>query len=101
MASNCNYVAKKSKAFSERKINSVLLKLAIPSMISLLVAELYNMVDTIFVGRAIGSTAIGALTIAFPVQRLIIAIGMLLAVGASTALARSLGEGNYGRINLI
>ena len=101
MASNCNYVTKKSKAFSERKINSVLLKLAIPSMISLLVAELYNMVDTIFVGRAIGSTAIGALTIAFPVQRLIIAIGMLLAVGASTALARSLGEGNYGRIKYI
>lgn len=101
MVSNNNCIDKESKAFSEGNINGVLLKLAIPSMISLLVAELYNMVDTVFVGIAIGSTAIGALTIAFPVQRLLIAIGMLLAIGASTALARSLGEGNYRRIKYI
>lgn len=84
-----------------KKISFILLKLSIPSMISLFVSELYNMVDTIYVGRAIGSEAIGALTIAFPVQRLIIAIGMLLSVGASTALSRSLGEGDYGRLKYI
>jgi Na+-driven multidrug efflux pump len=83
-----------SKIFNDAKVSKVLLKFAIPAIISLLVAELYNMVDTVFVGRYIGANAIGALTIAFPVQRFLISIGMLIAVGASTYVARSLGEKN-------
>lgn len=59
------------------------------------------MVDTVYVGREIGAKAIGALTIAFPIQRLIIAIGLLIAVGASTAVARSLGEGNSEKLKHI
>lgn len=81
-----------NRIFSNGKISKVLLKFAIPAVFSLLIAELYNMVDTIFVGRHIGSDAIAALTIAFPIQRLLIAIGLLIAVGASTLVARSLGE---------
>lgn len=83
-----------NKIFTNGKISTILLKFAIPAIISLLVAELYNMVDTVFVGRYIGSNAIGALTIAFPIQRLLISIGMLIAVGTSTFVARSLGEKN-------
>ena len=83
-----------NKIFTNGKISTVLLKFAIPAIISLLVAELYNMVDTVFVGRYIGANAIGALTIAFPIQRLLISIGMLIAVGTSTFVARSLGEKN-------
>ncbi|MEQ8197132.1 MAG: MATE family efflux transporter, partial [Clostridiaceae bacterium] len=84
--------------FSQGKISKTLLKFAIPAMISLLVVELYNMVDTIYVGRYIGSDAIGALTIAFPVQRFMTALGMLISVGTSTFVARNLGEKNYGGI---
>lgn len=78
-----------------------MLKLAVPIIISILVSELYNMVDTVFVGREIGGKAIGALTIAFPIQRLIISIGLLIAVGASTAVARSLGEGKSEKLKHI
>lgn len=84
-----------SRMFSEGKVGKVLLKFAIPAIVSLLVAELYNMVDTFFVGRHVGPEAIGALTIAFPIQRLMVSIGMLIAVGTSTAVARYLGEENY------
>ncbi|WP_279285524.1 MATE family efflux transporter [Clostridium sp. C8-1-8] len=72
----------------------MLLKFALPAIISLLVLELYNMVDTVFVGRYVGADAIGGLTIAFPIQRLMIAIGMLIAIGASTSVSRGLGEKN-------
>ncbi|WP_251860580.1 MATE family efflux transporter [Clostridium sp. Marseille-Q2269] len=81
--------------FSREKVEKALLKFAVPAMISLLVMELYNMVDTFFVGLAIGPKAIGALTIAFPVQRLMSSLGMMIAVGASTAVARSLGKKDY------
>lgn len=81
--------------FTEGKVGKVLLKFAIPSIISLLVAELYNMVDTFFVGRYVGPSAIGALTIAFPIQRLLSSIGLLIAVGMSTMVARYLGEKNF------
>lgn len=83
-----------NKIFTDNRIGRVLLKFAIPAIISLLVSELYNMVDTVFVGRYIGPNAIAALTVAFPVQRFIIALGLLIAVGASTFVARSLGEQN-------
>ena len=80
------------RIFNDSKITRILFKFAIPAIISLLVAELYNMVDTVFVGRYVGTEAIGALTIAFPVQRFLISIGMLIAVGTSTLVARNLGK---------
>lgn len=101
MAEKIDSNACESMEFATGKISKVLLKFAIPAIMSLFVAELYNMVDTIFVGRSIGATAIGALTIAFPIQRLISSLGLLIAIGASTMVARSLGEGNYEKVSKI
>lgn len=84
-----------SRAFAEGKVEKVLCKFALPAIVSLLVAELYNMVDTFFVGRYVGTNAIGALTIAFPIQRLMAAIGLLIAVGTCTNVAKYLGEKDY------
>lgn len=85
-------------AFEGNNIGNILLKLAVPLVLSLLVAELYNLVDTIFVGRYVGHNAIGALTIAFPIQRLLVSVGILVAVGTSTFISRSLGEKNYDNV---
>ncbi|WP_354087047.1 MATE family efflux transporter [Clostridium algidicarnis] len=101
MALSSKSIAKSGEEFATGNITKVLLKIAIPAIISLLVGELYNMVDTMFVGRAIGATAIGGLTIAFPVQRLMISIGLLIAVGASTAVARALGEKDQSKLKHI
>lgn len=101
MAVNTQKATQGNIDFATGKVSRVLIKFAIPAIISLFVAELYNMVDTIFVGRAIGATAIGALTIAFPIQRLMSSLGLLIAVGASTIVARSLGEGNYKKISKV
>lgn len=87
-------------AFSKEKVSKLLLKFSVPAIISLLVAELYNMVDTIFVGREIGGNAIAALVVVFPIQRIIAAVGMLLAIGTSTSVARSNGEKDYDSLKM-
>ncbi|MBZ9634101.1 MATE family efflux transporter [Clostridium sp. FP1] len=94
-------VAESNKAFGEEKIGKLLLKFSVPAIISLMVAEMYNMVDSMFLGKAIGADAIGALTIAFPIQRLFLAISMLIAVGASTAVARSCGDEDFENLRTI
>lgn len=87
--------------FLTENIWKLLLRFSIPAILSLLVAEMYNMVDSLFVGQVVGAKGIGALTIAFPVQRLFVAVSMLVAIGATTAVARSNGENDYKAIRKI
>ncbi len=75
-------------------IGKLLAKLSIPAMIGMLVNALYNVVDTIYIGRGVGPLAIGGLTIAFPFQMIIMAIGMTIGVGAASVISRNLGSGN-------
>lgn len=82
------------RLFSEGNIAKVLIKFSIPAVLSLLVTELYNMVDTVFVGRAVGGNAIGALVVVFPIQRIVAALSMMFAIGTSTSVARRNGEKN-------
>lgn len=89
------------RSFSIEKISKLLFRFAVPAIFSSLVAELYNMVSTVFVGRYVGADAIGAITIAFPIQRLLTAMGLLIAAGASTYAARVIGERNYGELKKI
>lgn len=100
MSSN-NTVTMNNRQFAEEKVGKLLFKFAVPAIISLLVAEMYNMVDSLFVGQTIGANGIAALTIAFPVQRLFSAMAMLVAVGASTAVARSSGAGESHKLKTI
>ena len=81
-----------SRQFREEKIGKLLLKFSIPIVISILVSELYSMVDTIFIGRNVGATGIGALVIVFPIQRIIIALSIMIGIGTSTSFSRSNGE---------
>ncbi|AKN31831.1 multidrug transporter MatE [Clostridium carboxidivorans P7] len=90
-----------SNIFAKEKIKTTLFKFAIPAIFALLVSELYNIVDTIYVGHYIGVTSLAAITIAFPVQKLLIALGLLIAVGTSTYTARSLGENNISEFKRI
>ena len=73
--------------------NKLLLSMAVPMMLSMMVQALYNVVDSIFVSR-ISEDALTAVSLAFPVQNLIIAIGVGTGVGINAMLSRSLGEKN-------
>jgi len=79
------------------KIGRLLIKLSVPATVSMLVNALYNIVDTIFIGRGVGYLAIGGLTIAFPIQMLIMAASLMIGVGAASVVSRSLGAKNQER----
>lgn len=81
-----------NKLFGEEKIGKLLLRFSVPIIFSYLIAELYNMVDTIFIGREIGGLGIAALGMVFPIQRIIVALSIMISIGASTALSRSNGK---------
>lgn len=81
-----------NNSFAKEKTTRMIFKFAIPSIMALLVSELYNVVDTVYVGHYIGIDALAAITIAFPIQKLLISTGLLIAVGSSTYCARSLGK---------
>lgn len=85
-------MGKNNKIFGEEKIGKLLFKFSIPLIISFLVSELYNMVDTFFIGNTVGGKGIGALVLVFPVQRIIIALSIMIAIGTSTAFSRSNGQ---------
>lgn len=83
------------------KIPKLLYSTSIPIIISMLVQALYNIVDSIFVSRFDKIAGTGALTAAFPVQNLMIALSVGLAVGTNALLSRSLGQKNHEKASLV
>jgi len=71
--------------------NKLLLNMAVPMMLSMLVQALYNIVDSVFVSK-LSQDALNAVSLAFPVQNLMIAVGAGTAVGINALLSRSLGQ---------
>ena len=80
-------------------VNRLLFSMSLPMILSMLVQALYNIVDSIFVAQ-IGETALAAVSLAFPVQNLIIAVSVGTGVGGNALLSRSLGEKNQENANL-
>ncbi len=73
-------------------VGKLLLTMSVPSILSMLVQALYNIVDSIFVAK-ISPDALTAVSLAFPVQTLMIAVGVGTAVGVNSLISRRLGEG--------
>ncbi len=69
----------------------LLISMSLPAMFSMLVQALYNIVDSIFVSR-LGVNALAAVSLAFPVQTLMIAVAVGTGVGINSLIARRLGE---------
>lgn len=79
-------------------VNKLLITMALPMIISMLVQAMYNIVDSIFVSR-ICEDALTAVSLAFPMQNLMIAVGSGTGVGMNAVLSRSLGEQNQEAAN--
>lgn len=77
-------------------VRQLIISMALPMMISMLVQALYNVVDSIFVAR-LGENALSAVTYAFPLQNLMIAVGSGTGVGMNALLSRSLGEKRFDK----
>ena len=79
--------------FATEKISKILLRLAPPVMLAQLIQALYNIVDSLFVGRY-SDSGLTALSIIYPIQLLMIALAVGTGVGINTVMAAKFGEGN-------
>lgn len=89
---------KQYKKMTETPIKKLVLKLAIPTFISMLVTSIYNMADTFFVSQ-LGKSASGAVGVVFSLMAVIQAIGFTLGQGAGNVIARLLGVKDYDESN--
>ena len=79
-------------------IGKLLINMALPMIISMLVQALYNVVDSIYVSQ-ISESAVTALSLAFPIQNMIIGVAVGVGVGINSVLSKSLGERNFEAAN--
>ena len=89
-------MAAKENKMGVMPVKKLIISMALPMMISMLVQALYNVVDSIFVAR-LGEDALSAVTYAFPLQNLMIAVGSGTGVGMNALLSRSLGEKRFDK----
>ncbi|HOZ46668.1 MAG TPA: MATE family efflux transporter [Candidatus Hydrogenedentes bacterium] len=78
----------------DERIARLLLKYSTPAVLAMFTNSLYNLVDTIFVGRGAGTLALAGLAIAFPIQMFILAIAQVVGIGSASLISRSLGAGD-------
>lgn len=81
-------------------IPKLLITMSLPMILSMLVQALYNIVDSIFVAK-LSEDALTAVSLAFPIQNLMIAVAAGTGVGINALLSRSLGEKKYDKVNRI
>jgi Na+-driven multidrug efflux pump len=72
-------------------MKKLIMNMALPMILSMLIGALYNVVDSLFVSR-FSEDALSAVSLAFPVQNIIIAIGTGIGVGVNSLLSRYLGD---------
>ena len=84
-------------------VQKLLITMGLPMIISMAVQAIYNIVDSYFVSKieGIGDEAMNAMTLAFPVQMLMVAIGVGTGVGINALLSKSLGEGDREKASRI
>ena len=85
-----------SNRMKEMPVNKLMVQMGIPMILSMALQAVYNIVDSAFVGnmKEGSEAALNALTLVFPVQMLMVAVGIGTGVGTNALLARTLGQGN-------
>ncbi len=91
--------SKREQMLREEKIGKLLLKMSLPAIIGMMFGALYNIVDTIFVGRGVNAFAIGGLTISFPIQMFIVALATMIGVGVQANISIFFGAGEMPKAN--
>ncbi|MBU2510685.1 MATE family efflux transporter [bacterium] len=80
-------------------IRRLLFNMSLPAIIGMMVHGMYNIVDTMFIGKSVGSLGVAGLTIAFPIQMFIMSLAQIVGLGGASAISRSLGAKNSERAN--
>ncbi|MFD3156998.1 MATE family efflux transporter [Haloimpatiens sp. FM7330] len=89
----------REKILGEENEFSALMKLSIPASIAMLINAIYNIVDTIFIGRGVGSLGIAGVSIYLPIQMMILSVALLIGIGTSSIVSRKLGKKDEEGVN--
>jgi len=92
---------RKHDELGKANINRLLVSLSLPSMLAMFANAIYNIVDTIFVGRGVGALGIGAVAIVLPIMAIASSFAHLIGIGTGTLMSRELGAGKEHRVNQI
>ena len=79
------------------RVGRLLVKLSMPAFFGMFVMTLYNVVDTIFIGRYVGPLGIAGLSIVFPLQMLSMGIGHMMGMGGASLISRLIGANDISR----
>lgn len=83
-------------ALGNERMSKLMMRYAIPAIIAMTAAALYNMIDSIFIGHGVGALAMTGLSITFPFMNLASAFGAMVGIGAATLISVKLGQKDYG-----
>ena len=84
----------RSTMLANETVGKLLFKLSLPAIVAMLVTALYNVVDTIFVGHAVGTVGIAGLSVAFPIQMLVMGTAQTFGIGGASLISRHMGAGD-------
>ena len=101
----------KTQELGTKSIGSLLLHYSLPAIVAMTASSLYNIIDSMFIGRGVGSLALAGLSVCFPFMNLAAAFGAMIGIGATTVVSVKLGQqdkngaelalGNVVLLNLI
>ena len=81
------------EALEKEHVGKLLIKISLPAILGLVVQSLYNIIDTIYVGHAIGGIGIAGMTVVYPIQILIVGLSNLFSIGGAAMISMALGRG--------
>jgi putative MATE family efflux protein len=87
-----NHMNDRQNMLGKEPINKLLIKLSLPATVGMMVNALYNVFDTIFIGKGVGAMGIAGLTVSFPIQMVIMALALMIGIGAASLISIRLGE---------
>jgi putative MATE family efflux protein len=87
----------KTTQLDSERVGWLLVKMATPVFIGMFVQAMYNTINTIFIGRYVGTEGIAGLSIVFPLQMFAMGVGMMVGIGGVSVISRSIGAGDIPR----
>lgn len=89
----------RAQMLENEKVSKLLSNLAVPATISMLVNAMYNIIDTIFIGKGVGSLGIAGVAIYLPIQMIMMAFAQMVGIGSGSYVSRLIGKKNYDKLN--
>ena len=91
-------MTERNEMLGNKSIGRLLMELSIPATIGMVVQALYNLVDTIFVGQGVGIQGIAGVSVAFPIQMIVMSFSQMLGIGGASIISRSLGAKDIKKV---